>query len=248
MTETVEVKICEDITFTTTTEVIMDELSNGIPCTDTGEYDWKPDKICEVDVGITCETVDGSSIDCNAIPPAESTDDCSVDVKYTYNVTNVGPTTENIDSLSRTLNGNVKDLTSALVSTELVPGDNVVSTEIVSIDICQEETRFSVSAEVDATSPSGVICEDIAEYEFDVEKICDVEVEIECVLADGSNIDCRSIPAAEDLEDCEVLVEYSYIVSNTSPTPQTVDEFVRNFNGNDQSLIGELGSTVLASG
>ena len=68
------------------------------------------------------------------------------------------------------------------------------------------------------------------------------------MLADGSNIECRSIPAAEDLEDCEVLVEYSYIVSNTSPTPQTVDELVRNFNGNDQSLIGELGSTVLASG
>ena len=31
-------------------------------------------------------------------------------------------------------------------------------------------TAFSVSAEVDTTSPSGVICEDTAEYEFVVEK------------------------------------------------------------------------------
>ena len=46
---------------------------------------------------------------------------------------------------------------------------------------------------------------------------------------------CRSV----------ALSEYSYIVSNTSPTPKTVDEFVRNFNGNDQSLIGELGAPSL---
>ena len=33
--ETVEVDVCEDTTFTNTTEVIMDEPSNVIPCTDT---------------------------------------------------------------------------------------------------------------------------------------------------------------------------------------------------------------------
>ena len=34
-------------------------------------------------------------------------------------------------------------------------------------------------------------------YEFDVEKICEVEVETECALEDGSNTDCHSIPPAE---------------------------------------------------
>ena len=37
--------------------------------------------------------------------------------------------------------------------------------------------NFSVSVKVDATSPSGKICEDTAVYEFDVENICDVEFE-----------------------------------------------------------------------
>ena len=49
-------------------------------------------------------------------------------MKYIYTVTNVGPTTENIKSLSRKLNGNVKDLTSALDTTEVVPGDDVART------------------------------------------------------------------------------------------------------------------------
>ena len=88
-------------------------------------------------MGITCETSDGTHIDCNAIPPSKTTSDFTVYVNYIYNITNVGPTTDNISSLSRTLNGTVKDLISALDTTELVPGDDVVTTEIVSIDICQ---------------------------------------------------------------------------------------------------------------
>ena len=56
-------------------------------------------------------------------------------------------------------------------------------------------------------------------YEFHVENICDVEVETECVLADGSNSDCSSIQPDEEPEDCEVVLEYSYIVTNTRPNP-----------------------------
>ena len=81
VTETVEVDICEETTLTTTTEVIFDEHSNGIPCTDTSEYEWKTDKMREVDVGITCEKAYGTLIDFNAIPPSETTDDCIVSVK-----------------------------------------------------------------------------------------------------------------------------------------------------------------------
>ena len=70
-------------------------------------------------------------------------------------------------------------------------------TEIVSIDIFQEETTFNVSAEVDATFPIGEICEDTSVYDFEVDNIFDVEVETECVLEDDSINDCRLIPPAE---------------------------------------------------
>ena len=66
---------------------------------------------------INCETVDGTPIDYNATLLDETSDDCTVDLKYIYNVANVVPTTANINSLSRTLNGNVKDLTSDLDTT-----------------------------------------------------------------------------------------------------------------------------------
>ena len=50
--------------------MILDELSNGTPCTYTAEYEQKPDKICEVYVEITCETLDGHPIVYNDITPA----------------------------------------------------------------------------------------------------------------------------------------------------------------------------------
>ena len=78
-----------------------------------------------------------------------------------------------------------------------------------------------------------------------MDEFYDVEVDMQCVLADGSNTDYPSIPPDEDMEDCDVAVEYSYIVTNTSPNPQTVKKLVQNFNGNDKDLIGDLGSTVL---
>ena len=128
-------------------------------------------------MGINCETVYGNPIDCNDTPLAETRDDCTLYVKYIYTVTSVGPTTENINSIYRTLNGNIKYLTSALDTTE--------------IDIFQEETKISISAELDATLTSGTKYKDTSVYRIDVEKIFDVEVEAECVLADDINTDCH---------------------------------------------------------
>ena len=122
------------------------------------------------------------------------TEDCTLDVKYIYTVTNVGLTTENINSLSIKLNGNVKDWIYALDTTELVPGDDVVTTEITSFDIWQQETTVSVSAELYKTLPNDTPFEDTAVYEIDVENICDVEVEAECVFEDDSNTDCHLNP------------------------------------------------------
>ena len=122
-------------------------------------------------MGITFKPEDQTPIYCNVIPTAETTDDCTVYVKYSYTVTNVGPTNENIISIFSMLNGNVKDLTYALDTTELVPGYDVATNKIISIGICQEVTTIRVSADVDETSPSGVICKVTAEYEFVVDKI-----------------------------------------------------------------------------
>ena len=127
VTETVEVGICEDTILTTIIDVILNEPSNRITCTETAEYECKLENICEVYLGINFETVYGTPIDYNNTPFSVTTDDHAVYVKYIYTVTNVGPPTENINSLSRTLNGNVKDLTSDLDTTELVPRDDVVS-------------------------------------------------------------------------------------------------------------------------
>ena len=43
--------------------MISNEPSKSISYIDVAEYEWKPDKICEVYAGITCEKLDGKPID-----------------------------------------------------------------------------------------------------------------------------------------------------------------------------------------
>ena len=69
-------------------------------------------------------------------------------------------------------------MTSNLDTTELGPRYDVATTERVSINICQEDTTFRVSNELDATYTCGFICVETAEYKVDVEKSFGVEVEI----------------------------------------------------------------------
>ena len=99
--------------------------------------------------------------------------------------------------------------------------------DTTTIDIFQEDTTLSVSSELYATSPIGTTYKETTVYEIYVENICCVEVETECVLADDSNIDCRYIPPSKEPEDCEVVVEYLYLVTNTDPQKtQTIDKVV----------------------
>jgi len=121
----------------------------------------------------------------------------------------VGPSTESINSLSRTLNGQVKDLAAGLPTTTLLPDNFASVTETVTANICDVET-FNVSVEVDATSPSGIVCADSSEYSFTPGKICEVEVSIVCALASDSDIDCESIPPAQNEDECIVGLEYTY--------------------------------------
>ena len=56
------------------------------------------------------------------------------------------------------------------------------------------------------------------------------------MLANDSSSDYRSIPPYVESEDCEVVVEYYYIVTNTIPKPHTVDKVVQIFDENDNDL------------
>ena len=56
------------------------------------------------------------------------------------------------------------------------------------------------------------------------------------MLADDIHTDCSLISPSEEPKDCGVVVEYSYIVTNNIPKPQTITKVVRNFNGDDNDL------------
>ena len=152
----------------------------------------------------------------------------------------MGPSIESINRLSRTLNGQVKDLAAGLPEKQLLPGGVIENSETVSADICDVET-FNVSAEVDATSSSGFVCADSSEYSFTPGKICEVEVSIVCALASDSDIDCDSIPPAQNEDECIVGLEYIYSVTNVGPDEENIASLKRTLQDVEIDITSDLG-------
>lgn len=164
-----EINICEGTTFSNTVQVIMEVPPEAPVCTDTATYEFTPQVPCDVEVEILCTTtIDGDEIDCDEIPAAETEQDCSVDVTYTFLVKNIGPTTETINSLTRSFSNletsETKDLTADLDDTILDAGESTNVMETTTLNICENRT-FAMTAEVNA-SYHGTTCEVSDEYTF----------------------------------------------------------------------------------
>ena len=74
-----------------------------------------PPTSCNVAISTTCfvEDAQGTKTNCKDVIPKPD-DECVKEVKYTYIVTNNGDPIENITSLDRTRDGDVKDLSDFL--------------------------------------------------------------------------------------------------------------------------------------
>lgn len=202
-----------------------------------------PSLPCDVKVEISCVTEDGT--ECVDIEAEPGPDECMETIHLTYTVSNIGTTTETIDSLSRTLNAVFEDLTDGLESTVLLPGESTEVKESEVISVCEAMT-FTINAEVNASPPNGPSCSDDDEYVFTPKVICDCdcEVTISCETVD-EGIECRDIPPAETPEDCLIDIRYTYTVSNFGNTNSEIITLTRERGGETKDLYPLLEKTIL---
>ena len=133
----------------------------------------KPEEfLCnQISLAIGCSTADG--VDCNGVAPPSGTesDPCTVDVKYTYSVENVGNTGDaEFSKLMRSRSGaNSEDIDflpffdNGLVLGQAYTAGAASMTEITSVNFCQAQTQVTVLI-AEAETARGGACNTVEEY------------------------------------------------------------------------------------
>jgi hypothetical protein len=149
-TETLEADICGEIG-----TAVLDTKATLITGPPSG-----------ADVGIACESVEG--VECRSISEDflsdPDRDACSLNVVYTYTITNIGQSDFNVIVFTRTRNDIFVDLMPLLGTDVLVETGEAVSVqESEIINRCVDQT-FSTSVEVTKLPPAALLCQDVVYY------------------------------------------------------------------------------------
>lgn len=180
---------------------------------------------CPVTIDVDCVSVDGSEA-CTDIEAR--TDDCVVEVEYSYTLRNVGDEVERIYSLQITRGGETEDITSTFPVTDLQPGQSAIVIQNAEIDACQGIDAFETQAAFITGPP------------------CDVQVAIGCVSEEGD--ECRELPQAETPADCLIDITYTYTVTNIGDVDANIILFTRTRNNQFLDLLPLLDDTALTVG
>lgn len=112
--------------------------------------------------------------------------DCMVEVTYAYTVINTGSVDATIEKFERERDGVVLDLLNSVELTVVSPGNTASSSETEFVNYCLDAVYYTVVTVEAVPETGGLICPATAEYEFEVNVGCRVDVDITCVNADGT--------------------------------------------------------------
>ncbi len=119
---------------------------------------------CEVDAQVSCVTDDDAAIDCNEITP--DSENCMVDVVYSYVAENIGTNDMTITSAQSQFKEDTP-LEVPILGTTLAPGETVEYLEQKTIDACAN-VPCPMTFEVEAESENGSPCMDDDVYVLDL--------------------------------------------------------------------------------
>ena len=115
------------------------------------------------------------------------------------------------------------------------------------IDFCTDADFPSVAI-VEARNQYGSVCEGISDYEFDVMTECKIDLEISCVLTEGTYAgeDCRTM-AKWSPDGCLTVVEYTYRLSNIGTEDLTITRLESVLNGEAFDVLegAEIADVIL---
>ena len=116
--------------------------------------------------------------------------DCITNVTYTYNALNTGGVDMIVEEFQKNTIGVITDLLLDLDPVLVRPGETSSVTATEPVDTCVSG-EFFTTVNVVATPPNGATCQGEADYFFEIEVGCRVDVEISCKDENGN--DCTDL-------------------------------------------------------
>ena len=184
----------------------------------------------------------GYSIRCTDIPTIIDVQDCNKQMRYSYNVTNTGNTSQTINVAQRTRFSETIILPS--MAPNLNPGESsILSESIFEYNFCNKKQKeISTVATIQTiNTQSGQIYENADLHKARVSFQCGVNLIIKNCLYDSGGdgsfaTSCDSIQVSRDSSNCDKVIKYLYIIKNVGPVTQII-----------YSLKSQLGRDILDS-
>ena len=104
--------------------------------------------------------------------------DCMVEVMYEYTVVNTGGVDATVEKFEREREGDILDLLDGLPTTVVAPGSTTSASETEVVNYCLDAVYYTVVSVEAVPESGGLICPATADYEFEVNVGCRVDVEV----------------------------------------------------------------------
>ncbi|CAB9511455.1 expressed unknown protein [Seminavis robusta] len=174
------------------------------------------------------------------------TQDCRMEAKYSFVVSNTGMVPLTVTSLERARNGELENLLPDLESTQLAPGEVGRVGEAETADLCEGEDYFFTVLNYMAVTSNGDGCEGEADYFFPILLGCLVNVQIKCKSEDGT--ECTELETSAVGSACLMEVTYEYEIENVGAGTMDITLIDRTRNNVTVSLLDFVRVTSLGPG
>lgn len=146
--------------------------------------------------------------------------DCAPNVTYTYTVTNTGTVSVTLTKFERVRDDAVLDLLPS-DPVEIPAGGTSSQSETEPVDICVDMEHVT-TVEIEAFPPTGLVCPAQAEYFWETQVDCRVDVEIVCVTEDGTACTDLAPLGSCSLDDITEL-KFTYVATTCDQSLNTQD-------------------------
>jgi len=163
--------------------------------------------------------VDGSQA-CIDIAIPDNNQDCEVDVEYSYNFVNNGDSEARVYAVGVSRGGDTTDITTTVPVVDLKPQETTTVLQNAQLDLCSDNNALDTEVAFTVGPPS------------------DVRVSIACASSEGD--ECRTIPAANNPDECMIDITYTYTVTNIGNVDANIVLFTRTRNGDFKDLLDDL--------
>ena len=138
--------------------------------------------------------------------------DCMTEIKYTYELLNVGTSDMEVTVVQIERDGMVIDLIDEVPDKDLAPGEGTKVCYEETIDLCSPG-EYTTTTTVEAAPSGEGMCQANETYTFEIEPICDIFLEMDCTVK-GEDRECNELEGEREpeciCEECPSQMIFRY--------------------------------------